>query len=105
MANDLQTFAETLPAYQTCHTCHQLLYEQWTLKIILAKLAQLASAYHHLSQFQLNINYFFSKGGGSSCTNDSTYAVGPWLGSGAQFTVVDTPGFQDSDEVSTILND
>ena len=38
-------------------------------------------------------------GGGSSCTNETTYAVGPWVGTGANFTVVDTPGFQDTDQV------
>ena len=37
-------------------------------------------------------------GTGGSCTNDSTYAVGQWLGKGPVFTVVDTPGFQYSDQ-------
>lgn len=38
--------------------------------------------------------------GGVSCTNETSYAVGPWLGTGPEFTIVDTPGFQDTDEVS-----
>jgi hypothetical protein len=42
-------------------------------------------------------------GGGSSCTNETTYAVGPWVGTGANFTVVDTPGFQDTDQVNRWL--
>ena len=37
-------------------------------------------------------------GGGSSCTSETSYAVGKWLGSGIDFTVVDTPGFQDTDQ-------
>jgi hypothetical protein len=44
------------------------------------------------------------KGGGSSCTKETTYAVGPWVGTGANFTIVDTPGFQDSDQASPVLN-
>merc|ERR1719495_925340 len=36
--------------------------------------------------------------GMSSCTKDTKYATGKWLGKGgADFTVVDTPGFGDSD--------
>ena len=31
-------------------------------------------------------------GGSDSCTKNTNYAVGSWLGSGQQFTVVDTPG-------------
>ena len=37
--------------------------------------------------------------GGGSCTNSTSYAVGSWVGNGTNFTIVDTPGFQDSDEV------
>jgi predicted GTPase len=36
--------------------------------------------------------------GADSCTKDTTYAAKPWLGSGEVFTVVDTPGFGDSDK-------
>jgi len=32
-----------------------------------------------------------------SCTKTTTYGTGPWLGTGQNFTVVDTPGFGDSD--------
>jgi len=32
-----------------------------------------------------------------SCTKTTTYRVGPWLGTGPEFTVVDTPGFGDGD--------
>ena len=32
-----------------------------------------------------------------SCTKETTYAVGSYLGDGVEFTVVDTPGFGDSD--------
>ena len=32
-----------------------------------------------------------------SCSNTTSYAVGKWLGDGDNFTVVDTPGFGDSD--------
>ena len=56
-----------------------------------------------ISNFFQNVNLFVSYPyleGGSSCTNDTSYAVGPWLGSGPEFTIVDTPGFQDSDDVS-----
>ncbi len=38
-------------------------------------------------------------GGADSCTKNTNYAVGLWLGSGLEFTVVDTPGFGDSDQV------
>jgi len=38
-------------------------------------------------------------GGADSCTKNTNYAVGLWLGSGIEFTVVDTPGFGDSDQV------
>ena len=44
---------------------------------------------------------FHSTEGGVSCTNETSYAVGPWLGTGPEFTIVDTPGFQDTDDVST----
>ena len=36
--------------------------------------------------------------GADSCTKDTSFAVGPWLGAGPSFTVVDTPGFGDSDQ-------
>ena len=36
--------------------------------------------------------------GADSCTKETTYAVQPWLGDGQVFTVVDTPGFGDSDK-------
>ena len=32
-----------------------------------------------------------------SCTKETTYGVGNWIGNGVEFTVVDTPGFGDSD--------
>merc|ERR1719500_259108 len=35
--------------------------------------------------------------GQDSCTKQTTYGFGPWLGIGQNFTVVDTPGFGDSD--------
>merc|ERR1719370_2302725 len=35
--------------------------------------------------------------GGNSCTKDTNIGTGPWLGSGQNFTIVDTPGFDDSD--------
>ena len=38
-------------------------------------------------------------GGADSCTKNTNYAVRPWLGNGTVFTVVDTPGFGDSDQV------
>ena len=34
--------------------------------------------------------------GADSCTKNTKYAVGNWLLDGAPFTVVDTPGFGDS---------
>ena len=36
--------------------------------------------------------------GTDSCTKETTYAAGIWLGSGIDFTVVDTPGFTDSND-------
>merc|ERR1711892_20660 len=41
----------------------------------------------------------------NSCTKHTSYAVGNWLGVGPQFTVVDTPGFADSDDEDTELID
>jgi len=38
-----------------------------------------------------------------SCTKDTTYATGQWLGNGTKFTVVDTPGFADTDEEGVAL--
>jgi len=35
--------------------------------------------------------------GQDSCTKETTYGTGQWLGTGQNFTVVDTPGFGDSD--------
>ena len=35
--------------------------------------------------------------GSDSCTKTTSYASEPWLGFGDLFTVVDTPGFGDSD--------
>jgi len=32
-----------------------------------------------------------------SCTKSTSHAVGQWIGSGSEFTVIDTPGFGDSD--------
>ena len=32
----------------------------------------------------------------NSCTKTTTYGTGPWLGTGQNFTVVDTPGFGDT---------
>jgi len=32
-----------------------------------------------------------------SCTKETSYGTGPWLGNGPNFTIVDTPGFGDSD--------
>lgn len=44
--------------------------------------------------------------GGDSCTKTTSYAVGQWLGDGQQFTVVDTPGFGDSDDdQSELINE
>jgi len=41
--------------------------------------------------------------GHDSCTKETTYGTGPWLGSGQNFTVVDTPGFGDSDNEDEAL--
>ena len=30
--------------------------------------------------------------GGDSCTKETSYAAGSWVGEGASFTIVDTPG-------------
>merc|ERR1712130_669917 len=38
-----------------------------------------------------------------SCTKETTYGFGPWLGTGQNFTVVDTPGFGDSDNDDEVL--
>merc|ERR1711892_713229 len=38
-----------------------------------------------------------------SCTKDTTYGTGNWLGDGQNFTVVDSPGFNDSDGEDTEL--
>jgi len=35
--------------------------------------------------------------GSDSCTKETNYAEAPWLGNGSPFTIVDTPGFGDSD--------
>ena len=40
-----------------------------------------------------------------SCTKETTYATGKWLGSGLDFTIVDTPGFGDSDNDDNNLID
>ena len=42
---------------------------------------------------------------GQSCTKNTNYAVEPWLGVGQEFTVVDTPGFGDSDQEDSALID
>ena len=39
------------------------------------------------------------------CTKNTNYAVEPWLGVGQEFTVVDTPGFGDSDQEDSALID
>jgi len=41
--------------------------------------------------------------GTDSCTKETSYGFGPWLGKGPNFTVVDTPGFGDSDNEEEIL--
>merc|ERR1711962_1951648 len=41
----------------------------------------------------------------NSCTKETSYGTGPWKGSGVVFTVVDTPGFGDSDNEDTELID
>jgi len=43
--------------------------------------------------------------GHDSCTKETKYAVGKWKGEGPDFTVVDTPGFGDSDNDDNILID
>ena len=43
--------------------------------------------------------------GHDSCTKQTKYAVAQWLGVGQLFTVVDTPGFGDSDNDDNILID
>merc|ERR1712179_261585 len=40
-----------------------------------------------------------------SCTKETTYGIGQWLGQGENFTVVDTPGFGDSDGEDEMLID
>ena len=42
--------------------------------------------------------------GGDSCTKETSYAIGNWTGiAGQEFTVVDTPGFGDSDGQDNLL--
>ena len=42
--------------------------------------------------------------GGDSCTKNTTYAIGNWTGIADQeFTIVDTPGFGDSDGQDNML--
>ena len=43
--------------------------------------------------------------GHNSCTKETKYATGKWLGTGPEFTVVDTPGFGDSDNDDNELID
>jgi len=43
--------------------------------------------------------------GQNSCTKNTKYVAGPWLGDGANFTIVDTPGFGDSDNDDNELID
>merc|ERR1711973_590513 len=43
--------------------------------------------------------------GMDSCTKETTYATAKWLGKGQNFTVVDTPGFGDSDQNDNDLID
>ena len=43
--------------------------------------------------------------GHDSCTKNTKYAVGDWLGDGDTFTIVDTPGFGDSDNDENLLID
>ena len=40
-----------------------------------------------------------------SCTKNTKYAIGNWLGDGENFTIVDTPGFGDSDNDDNLLID
>ena len=35
--------------------------------------------------------------GANSCTKETSYAEACWLGEGSEFTIVDTPGFGDTD--------
>jgi len=41
--------------------------------------------------------------GSDSCTKKTTYGFGFWLGNGQNFTVIDTPGFGDSDNDDDLL--
>merc|ERR1711884_555204 len=42
--------------------------------------------------------------GGDSCTKETKYAIGNWTGNASlEFTIVDTPGFGDSDGEDNIL--
>merc|ERR1719500_1238622 len=41
--------------------------------------------------------------GSDSCTKQTTYGFGSWLGNGQNFTVVDTPGFGDSNNDDDLL--
>jgi len=41
--------------------------------------------------------------GTDSCTKKTTYGTGPWLGTGQNVTIVDTPGFGDSDDEEEVL--
>ena len=42
--------------------------------------------------------------GGDSCTKETSYAIGNWIGvRNQEFTVVDTPGFGDSDGEDNML--
>jgi len=41
--------------------------------------------------------------GSDSCTKKTTYGFGLWLGNGQNFTVIDTPGFGDSDNDDEVL--
>merc|ERR1712096_63859 len=43
--------------------------------------------------------------GGDSCTKETSYGVGSWLGNFSSFTVIDTPGFGDSDNEDDVLLD
>merc|ERR1719167_1417634 len=44
--------------------------------------------------------------GSDSCTKETSYAEANWLGDGDPFTVVDTPGFGDSDdEENELINE
>ena len=39
--------------------------------------------------------------GGNSCTKETAYAVGNWIGGGSNFTIVDTPGTYNNTKYST----